>query len=358
MARILYGVHGSQHGHAIRALTLARRFPEHEFLFVTSEEAAGILRRHYPVETALNPGTRYKNYALDLPATVALAVKTFARRGSELERMGRVIERFRPDVCISDYEYFVPIAAGRAGVPCLSIDHQHVITLCEHSLPRSTWWDMASTSFSVNNLFSASSAHLVISFYQPPLKPGPQRAISPPIHREKVFEHEASVGEHILVYQSCSICDRFVPLLKTLGRPVTVYGYGRDATDGNLTFKSFSEDGLLADMASCNFVICGGGHTLMSEALYYGKPIISLPVKGAFEQWLNAFYLEKLGYGLHLDMHHLDEAAVAGFESKVEACRERVRATDFRGNEFAFSLVESFVSSGRLPGVANGGGLR
>ena len=40
MARILYGVHGSQHGHAIRALTLARRFSEHEFLFVTSEEAA------------------------------------------------------------------------------------------------------------------------------------------------------------------------------------------------------------------------------------------------------------------------------------------------------------------------------
>jgi len=353
MARILYGVHGSQHGHAIRALTLARRFPQHEFLFITSEEAAGILRGHFRVETALNPGTRYKNYALDLPATVGVAVKTFARRSSELKRIGRLIESFKPDVCLSDYEYFVPIAAKRAGVPCLSLDHQHVITLCEHELPRSTWWDLTSTSFSVNNLFSNSTAHLVISFYQPPLKPGPARAISPPIHREKVFEHEASVGGHILVYQSCSICDRFVPLLKTLGRPVIVYGYGRDATDGNLTFKKFSEDGLLNDMASCDFVICGGGHTLMSEALYYGKPIISLPVKGAFEQWLNAHYLQKLGYGLHLDMHNLDEAAVAGFESQVEACRERVKAVDFRGNELAFGMVGRFIASGSLPDIAN-----
>jgi len=353
MARILYGVHGSQHGHAIRALTLARAFPAHEFLFVTSEEAAGILRRHYPVEAALNPGTRYKNYALDMPATVKLAAKTFLHRGRELARMARLIERFKPDVCLSDYEYFVPIAARRAGVPCLSLDHQHVITLCRHDLPASAWWDMASTSFSVNNLFSNSTDHLVISFYQPPLKTGPRRVISPPIHREKVFEHQPGVGDHILVYQSCSICDDFVPLLRTLGRPAIVYGYGRDARDGNLTFKSFSEDGLLADMAACNFVICGGGHTLMSEALYYGKPIISLPVKGAFEQWLNAHYLQKLGYGLHLDMHHLDEAAVAGFESKVEACRERVRATDFRGNEFAFGVVEAFIRSGRIPDVAN-----
>ncbi|GFK95973.1 hypothetical protein NNJEOMEG_03846 [Fundidesulfovibrio magnetotacticus] len=348
MARILYGVHGSQHGHAIRALTLARAFPQHEFLFVTSEEAAGILRRGHRVETVLNPGTRYKNYALDLPATVALAVKTFARRGSELARLGRLIEDFKPDVCLSDYEYFVPIAARRAGVPCLSLDHQHVITLCEHQLPRAVWWDLASTSFSVDRLFSNSTAHLVISFYQPPLKPGAQRAISPPIHREKVFEHEATVGEHILVYQSCSICPRFVPLLQTLGRPVIVYGYNREAREGNLTFKKFSEDGLLADMASCAYVICGGGHTLMSEALFYGKPIVSLPVKGAFEQWLNAFYLEKLGYGLHLDMHKLDETAMAGFESRVEGCRERVRAVDFRGNEFAFGIVERFVRDGRL----------
>ena len=45
------------------------------------------------------------------------------------------MERFQPDVTMSDYEYFVPRAARRAGLPCLSVDHQHVITACRHPVP-------------------------------------------------------------------------------------------------------------------------------------------------------------------------------------------------------------------------------
>ena len=87
------------------------------------------------METVLNPGTRYKNYALDTWATVKLGAKVLLRREEELARLARILERFKPDVCLSDYEYFVPIAARRAGIPCLSLDHQHVITLCRHQLP-------------------------------------------------------------------------------------------------------------------------------------------------------------------------------------------------------------------------------
>ena len=348
MARILYGVHGSQHGHAIRALTLARRFSQHEFLFVTSEDAARILSPEHRVEIFLNPGTRYKNYSLDLWATVKLGAGTLLRRGSELARLGGIIEEFKPDVCLSDYEYFVPIAAKRAGLPCLSVDHQHVITLCEHDLPASVAFDLHSTSASVKFLFSACSDYLVISFYHPKLKPAARARLAPPIHREAVFEHQAKVGEHVLVYQSCSICEQFAPMLKKLDRPVIVYGYGQDAKDSNLTYKSFSESGLLSDMASCAYVICGGGHTLMSEALYYGKPILSLPVKGAFEQWLNAHYLEKLGYGRHGDMTSLDISGVRGFEAGLEGFRANLAKTDFRGNEKAFGKVERFVATGRI----------
>ena len=139
---------------------------------------------------------------------------------------------------------------------------------------------------------------------------------------------------------------------------MVVYGYGRDAVEGNLTFKSFSEHGLLEDMAQSAYVICGGGHTLMSEALYYGKPIISLPVKGAFEQWLNAHYLEKLGYGRHLDMLSLTAGAIADFEQDLEGRRRRVAAVNFRGNEQAFALVQALRGArqacrlGGLPGPA------
>jgi len=349
MARILYGVHGSQHGHAIRATVIARHLPHHEFLFVSSEEGAGLLSREWRVEQFANPGTRYKNYKVDTLATLGLAARTFARRGRELDRLARLIDEFKPDAAISDYEYFVPIAAKRAGIPCLSLDHQHVISSCVHDIPAAMRLDYYGILASIRLLFSNCTDYLAISFYQPPVKPGLRARIAPPLLRDSVFRFTPSDGGHILVYQSCSICDAFVPFLKTLPRECRVYGYKVDRVDGNLTFRGYSEEGLLADLSSCAYVICGGSHNLISEALYYGKPVISLPVGGAVEQHINAAYLEKLGYGRYLDMKSLDAAVVRDFEAQLPARRAAIRAATFRGNELVFGLVEDFITTGRLP---------
>jgi uncharacterized protein (TIGR00661 family) len=348
MAKILYGAHGAQHGHAIRATVVARHLPHHEFLFISSEEGAGLLGREFRVEHFENPGTRYKKYMVDTAATVALAARTLARRGRELDRLARIIDDFRPDAAISDYEYFVPIAAKRAGIPCLSLDHQHVISACAHDIPASLRLDYYGILASIRFLFSHCTDYLAISFYQPPVKPGLRARIAPPILRDSVFRFTPSDGDHILVYQSCSICDAFVPFLKTLDREFRVYGYDIDRTEGNLTFRSYSEDGLLADLSTCAYVMCGGGHNLMSEALYYGKPVMSFPVGGALEQHLNALYLEKLGYGRKLDMMRLSKNMILDFEAALPARRAAVRAATFRGNEMVFDLVEGFVKNGRL----------
>jgi uncharacterized protein (TIGR00661 family) len=352
MARILYGVHGTQHGHAIRALILARRLREsgHEFLFVSSEEGAGLLSREFPVERFENPGTRYKNQKLDTPATLRLAGRTLVRRGAELSRLAGLIADFRPDCAISDYEYFVPIAAKRAGIPCLSLDHQHVISCCDHDVPWRLLPDYWGIRASIRFLFSAASDYLAISFYQPPPKPGARARLAPAILRQSVLDRAPSAGGHILVYQSCGICDAFAPFLRRMDREFRVYGYKMDKVDGNLTFRDYSEEGFLDDLASCAYVICGGSHNLMSEALYYGKPVLSFPVAGAFEQQLNALYLERLGYGRMASMDNLTPELLPDFEKNLAAMRARVAGGIFCGNEAVFSLVEAFIRDGALPG--------
>jgi uncharacterized protein (TIGR00661 family) len=352
MARILYGVHGTQHGHAIRALILARRLAGlgHEFLFVSSEEGAGLLGREFRVERFENPGTRYKNQRLDTVATLGLAARTLARRGSELRRLDRLIREFRPDAAISDYEYFVPIAAKRAGIPCLSIDHQHVISCCDHDVPARLLPDYWGIRASIRFLFSACTDYLAISFFQPPTKPGANAVVAPAILRQSVTARAPTPGSHILVYQSCGICDAFAPYLRTIGREFRVYGYKMDKTDGNLTFRSYSEEGFLDDLASCAYVICGGSHNLMSEALFYGKPVLSFPVAGAFEQQLNALYLARLGYGRFADMRRLSPAMLPDFEKDLDGMRRRIATGRFCGNEAVFGLVDAFLRDGVLPG--------
>lgn len=44
-------------------------------------------------------------------------------------------------------------------------------------------------------------------------------------------------------------------------------------------------------------VICNGGFTFISEAISLKKPIYSVPAIGNFEQTLNGYYVERLGYG-------------------------------------------------------------
>ena len=64
-----------------------------------------------------------------------------------------------------------------------------------------------------------------------------------------------------------------------------------------MTYRKFNEDKFFGDLGSCKAVIANGGFTLISEAIYLKKPVLSVPVKGQFEQILNAIYLERLGYG-------------------------------------------------------------
>jgi uncharacterized protein (TIGR00661 family) len=127
-----------------------------------------------------------------------------------------------------------------------------------------------------------------------------------------------------------------------------VYGFNEDRTEGNLIFKKNSEAGFLDDLSSCRYVVCGGSHTLTSEALYYGKPVISFPIKNAFEQFLNAFYIDRLGYGRYFTGFHPRPSIIPAFEANLDRYRANIQAGNFCGNEGIFTLVEQFIREKKL----------
>jgi uncharacterized protein (TIGR00661 family) len=349
MAKILYGVHGTAHGHAIRALTIARRFPEHEFIFVSHEAGPAILEGEYPVVDIPSMGTVFTNHRVDTLATLKLNYPVLRDRKAIMRRVLDLIESFKPDAVISDYEFFLPRACRKLGIPCLSIDHQHVITASRHPLPWGEYPSYLATSLSVRLLFSRATDYLVISFFQPEVRPGLRAKILPPLLRDTVLARQPIDKGHVLVYQSY-ITDfrKFLAFVEALARPVIVYGVPKEGREGNLLYKKKSEEGFLDDLATCAYVVCGGGHSMISEALYYGKPVISFPIKGAFEQFLNAFYLERLGYGHHATGPYLQPEIIPQFESRLAEFQNRIRGTNFCGNEEIFGQVEKFVRQKQL----------
>lgn len=75
-------------------------------------------------------------------------------------------------------------------------------------------------------------------------------------------------------------------------------------------------------MASSKAVICNGGFTFISEAIHLKKPIYSVPAIGNFEQTLNGYYVQKLGYGEYHEV--MNASKVKKFLSRLSKYQKRL----------------------------------
>ncbi|MCR4666198.1 MAG: teichoic acid biosynthesis protein [Desulfovibrio sp.] len=350
MARVLYGIHGTGHGHAMRGLTIARKLRQHEFLFVANDDALNVLCPEFSVYRIPNLGTVFNGYKVDFFSTVSKALPLLLRRGRYIDEILGVIRDFKPDVCMTDLEYFVPRAAEQAGLPCLTLDHQHVITCCTHSFPPSLLWDVFVQGLTPRYLFRPTAANLIVSFYAPPVARGYHARVVPPLLRDAVREAKVCDDGHILVYQSNSTHRALIDFLHTATeRTCYVFGYGgAGGRDGNVIFMQKSEEGFLDLLRRAHYVVQGGSHTLMSEALHLGKPVLSIPLGSMVEQLVNAFYIEKLGYGKRVGMDALTPDLLRRFEADLPRYRAAIARDTFCGNDLIFDLVDQFIQTGRL----------
>ena len=140
--------------------------------------------------------------------------------------------------------------------------------------------------------------HILTSFFYPKIKSRKNAVIYPPVIREDILKLEPTNDDHIIVYQTSKESRELISHLKTItDEKFIVYGFNVDKTDKNITYKKFNEDEFYDDLASAKAVICNGGFTFISEAIYLKKPIYSVPAVGNFEQTLNGYYVYRLGYG-------------------------------------------------------------
>jgi uncharacterized protein (TIGR00661 family) len=349
MARIIYGVHGTGHGHAIRALTIARHFVEHDFLFLSHGAGAAILRPEFPVLESPCLVTVVRRHKVESIATAYQNLLVLRHSKSTGRRLQDTIDRFQPDLALTDYDFFLPRVSRRLGLPCLSLDHQHIISVGRHPVPWRQVPDYFLTKGIIDLLFSEAEAFLATSFFRPAGPLAAKVRVVPPLLRDRVLACERNAGSHVVAYQGYETFQRFFPLLQTIPRPVMVYGFNQEGQQGNLQFKKNSETGFLEDLSSCSYLICGGSHTLLSEALYLGKPVLSFPIKSAFEQYLNAFYLERLGLGRKLVNQNPSPAIIAAFEADLENFQKNISQGHFCGNQKIFALMSYFFKHQKLP---------
>lgn len=167
---------------------------------------------------------------------------------------------------------------------------------------------------------------------------------SPPILRDKVLALTPREKGHILVYLTSGF-ESFVHILKGFPREqFIIYGQGENRREANLCFKKPSRDGFLADLAACKAVMATAGYTLVTEALFLRKPYLALPMRGQFEQEINAFFLGQLGYGQGLPKP--EAAAIACFLYHLPEFKAPLADYQAADNTAILDMVDRLAANG------------
>ena len=301
MARIVYGVSGEGSGHSSRAREVAGHLVagRHEVKIASYDRGYANLSGDFDVIEieGLTIGTR-DNVVSPL-RTVTRNLRRVPGGWRSLRRLRRAMREFEPHVVLTDFEPLSAYLAGGLDLPLVSVDNQHRMRYMVHPVPRRLRRDALVTKAVIRMMVPRPCLSYVTTFWFGEVKNDRTR-LFPPILRRAVREARPTRGEHVLVY----VTKAFEPMLNALrahpDTPFRCYGFEREGQEGHLSFRPFSLDGFLADLASSRAVIGTAGFTLITESLHLGKPYLANPMAGQFEQQLNALLLEDIGRGRNL----------------------------------------------------------
>jgi uncharacterized protein (TIGR00661 family) len=347
--KVLYGVNGEGMGHATR-----------------SEVVIGSLLERHQVRVFAS-GAAFRHLSERLPAVEQVFGPTFAMEEGQIRRWQTVLQNVRsardelpegvkawaeevdewqPDVVISDFEPVSAAFARWARTPLIAVDNINVIDRCRHGrriigVQRD---DYLIARALVRGMVPRAAEYIVTTFFRPPLA-RKRTTLVPPILRPEIAAARSEQGEHLLVYWGGE--KELLEALRRSGVPCLIYGMrgGPDevTVEGNLEFRPPSNEGFVEALRTCRGVVAGGGFSLLSEAVYLGKPVLSVPLRGQFEQLMNARYLQARRYGLCAE--DPGEAALTGFLEELPSYREALSTYRQDGNAVALKTIEERAGS-------------
>ncbi len=193
--------------------------------------------------------TVYEDNAVNDKKTFIKAMKNLPRDVKDnIKLLYNIANEFKPDIIISDFEFYSNIFSKIIRVPMISIDNMHVITHCKIDVPKKFSRDKMKAEGVVRSFIMGPQKYLITSYFYPEIKNKDKVLMFPPILRKEILDLKPVKGDHVLVYQTSTSNSKLIETLKEIDEKFIVYGFDIEKIDKNLIYRKFNEDQFYNDL--------------------------------------------------------------------------------------------------------------
>ena len=282
--KILFGIQGTGNGHISRSKEVIRHLVKHADVDILVSEIQHEVDVGFDVKYNLR-GLGYvfgKRGGIDYWNSVKNA--RFSKFISDISNLP--VEKY--DLVISDFEPITAWASKTKGVPSLSLSHHASFLSPKTPRPRR------------KNYF----VEFIMRWYAPCRVPigfhfdRYDTFIHTPVIREEIRKADVKNNGHYSVYlpaYDANYLMRFLKKVRVKWEIFSKHHKGLPYSEDNVKVFPVSNEEFVKSMTTCEGLLCGGGFDTPAEALYLGKKLMIVPMKGQYEQHCNAEALRRLG---------------------------------------------------------------
>jgi uncharacterized protein (TIGR00661 family) len=305
---IFYAVGGEGMGHATRSEAIIKFLLDKDYKIVifSYDRALNYLYNIFKdneniLEFVKIAGVNfvYKENEFRLGKTIlkeSTKIKSFLTNNT-FTFLKRII-KYNPNLVITDFEPFSNTISKLLKIPLICIDNINIMAKCsiDHKFSTSIHNKLVKYILNFNGNYN-----FITTVFDIPLKDKykSNTYLVGPIVRKEFFNISLPEEDFVLVYQTSQSNIKLFDILKQANDKFIIYGFNENYTENNLVFKSPDKESFIKDLLLCKAVITNGGFSLISEAVTLKKPIYSIPIRNQLEQEINAFYIEKVGFGTY-----------------------------------------------------------
>jgi uncharacterized protein (TIGR00661 family) len=295
--KIFYAVQATGNGHISRAMEILPYLERYGKVDIFLSGANNSL--------SLDASVKYRSKGLSLFYTnsgglnYAQIVSKFAPLRIWKEVRELPVEKY--DLVINDFESITSLACAYKKVASVNFGHQ--ASFVSPKVPRPEKREVMGEWILRN--YARATQYIGLHFRQY------DDFILPPVIKKEILQAEPQDKGHITVYLSSysdATVRQYLRPLKEFRWQVFSKEVTQPVQDGNILFIPVSKNAFNRSLINCSAILTGAGFETPAEALYLGKKLLVIPIRGQYEQSCNGAALAKMGVPV---LHALD----AGFES-------------------------------------------